>query len=310
MDFQSELRVYQPLAAFDDDVQAAFQHARHTPRQEVEAESTRRTWSRLLRDVTDPFPHSADLVRVLEVRMPSGPDVGTEAGAEAGVDGLSAFFCPDEMALRCELAATQLAESMRPQTFALLVPEAARQANLERLAQRLAGQVPDELAQVHTRTAVWGIPAAWFVLVHEDDAVHLDFDEMGTTGETPAGSAAPGPENHFENRPPRSARMTVPLTLALERARRAAVVLSLRAPEMDLLSDLTVLVQWLESFHPGSMVELDYGGLTRLVWPDESPYDVRTALDSIAEGDAETATVANHRMVRRWLAVRQLGRAS
>lgn len=341
MEYQSELRVYQPLAAFPDAVQAAFVRARRRTREETEAESSRRAWRRLLRDVTDPFPHGQDLVRVLRVPVPAGPDRRDAGGHDAEPQArdaapVSEYFCPDEMALRCELAAEQLAESMRPQTFALVVPEAARQANVERLAQRIDAYDMDDLRHVHTRTAVWGVPASWFALIHEDDPTEVEYTPGGGSGSgagsapygdtgresAPEGDGAPGEDpgaghdvTGRTNSPDpagvvRSARVTVPLTLALERARRAAVVLSLHAPDMDLLSDLTLLVSWLESFHPDSMVELDYGGLARLVWPDDSPFDVRTALEALEEGDRGSAAVANHRMVRRWLPVRQLGRAS
>lgn len=297
MQYQSELRVYQPLAAFPDAVQAQYQRARSRSRAQTEAEAGQRARRRLLRDVTDPFPHGQDLVRVLRVPAPgndAGP--GTGGGGPTGVGGaaetsdapVSEFFCPDELALRCELAAEQLTDSLRPQIFERLVPQAARQANAERLAERLEFMDSEELHQVHTRTAVWGVPAGWFALVQEQDRVSVLGDPAA----------------------PDTVRITVPLGLALERARRAAVVLSLHAPDMDLLHDLTLLVSWLESFHPDSMVELDYGGLAKLVWPDDSPFDVRTAIEALEEGDAETAAVANQRMVRRWLPVRQLGRAS
>lgn len=297
MQYQSELRVYQPLAAFPDAVQAQYQRARSRSRAQTEAEAGQRARRRLLRDVTDPFPHGQDLVRVLRVPAPgndAGP--GTGGGGPTGVGGAaetsdapaSEFFCPDELALRCELAAEQLTDSLRPQIFERLVPQAARQANAERLAERLEFMDSEELHQVHTRTAVWGVPAGWFALVQKQDRVSVLGDPAA----------------------PDTVRITVPLGLALERARRAAVVLSLHAPDMDLLHDLTLLVSWLESFHPDSMVELDYGGLAKLVWPDDSPFDVRTAIEALEEGDAETAAVANQRMVRRWLPVRQLGRAS
>lgn len=289
MQYQSELRVYQPLAAFPDAVQAQYQRARSRSRAQTEAEAGQRARRRLLRDVTDPFPHGQDLVRVLRVPAPgndAGP--GTGGAAETSDAPVSEFFCPDELALRCELAAEQLTESLRPQIFERLVPQAARQANAERLAERLEFMDSEELHQVHTRTAVWGVPAGWFALVQKQDRVSVLGDPAA----------------------PDTVRITVPLGLALERARRAAVVLSLHAPDMDLLHDLTLLVSWLESFHPDSMVELDYGGLAKLVWPDDSPFDVRTAIEALEEGDAETAAVANQRMVRRWLPVRQLGRAS
>lgn len=283
---QAELRVYEPLSAFPDDVQAGFQRARHLSRAQVEETARRRSRHRLVRDVTDPFPHQDDLVRVLRV-----PAVDADGRPGAGV---SEFYCPEEMALRSELAAVQLEGSMRAETFALVVPEAARQANLERLAARaertgMFDQVDqDEQLQVRTRTAVWGVPAGWFTLFGREDPVEVER----------AGAEVVG------------ARMTTSLTAALERGRRAAVVMSLHAPDLDLLDDVTSLVAWLQSFHPDAHLELDYGPLAALVWPDDSVFDVQTAIDSLEEGDMSTAVLANHRMVKRWLDVRQLGRAS
>ena len=283
---QAELRVYEPLSAFPDDVQASFQRARHLSRAQVEDTARRRSRHRLVRDVTDPFPHQDDLVRVLKV-----PAVDADGRPGAGV---SEFYCPEEMALRSELAAVQLEGSMRAETFALVVPEAARQANLERLAARaertgMFDQVDqDEQLQVRTRTAVWGVPAGWFTLFGREDPVEVERVEAEVVG----------------------ARMTTSLTAALERGRRAAVVMSRHAPDLDLLDDVTSLVAWLQSFHPDAHLELDYGPLAALVWPDDSVFDVQTAIDSLEEGDMSTAVLANHRMVRRWLAVRQLGRAS
>lgn len=283
---QAELRVYEPLSAFPDDVQASFQRARHLSRAQVEDTARRRSRHRLVRDVTDPFPHQDDLVRVLKV-----PAVDADGRPGAGV---SEFYCPEEMALRSELAAVQLEGSMRAETFALVVPEAARQANLERLAARaertgMFDQVDqDEQLQVRTRTAVWGVPAGWFTLFGREDPVEVER----------AGAEVVG------------ARMTTSLTAALERGRRAAVVMSLHAPDLDLLDDVTSLVAWLQSFHPDAHLELDYGPLAALVWPDDSVFDVQTAIDSLEEGDMSTAVLANHRMVKRWLDVRQLGRAS
>ncbi|MCT2087866.1 hypothetical protein M3D92_00950 [Micrococcus terreus] len=283
---QAELRVYEPLSAFPDDVQASFQRARHLSRAQVEDTARRRSRHRLVRDVTDPFPHQDDLVRVLKV-----PAVDADGQPGAGV---SEFYCPEELGLRAELAAVQLEGSMRAETFALAVPEAARQANLERLAARaertgMFDQVDqDEQLQVRTRTAVWGVPAGWFTLFGREDPVEVERVEAEVVG----------------------ARMTTSLTAALERGRRAAVVMSRHAPDLDLLDDVTSLVAWLQSFHPDAHLELDYGPLAALVWPDDSVFDVQTAIDSLEEGDMSTAVLANHRMVRRWLAVRQLGRAS
>ena len=85
----AHLRVFQPLAAFPDAVQARLIAGGHRTRAEVEAEAAERARRRLARPVADPFPEPGedDLVRVLQD------------------EHRSAFYCPDERGLRAEMAA-------------------------------------------------------------------------------------------------------------------------------------------------------------------------------------------------------------
>ncbi len=71
---------------------------------------------------------------------------------------------------------------------------------------------------------------------------------------------------------------------ALERVRYAVAHLALAAPDLDMLEDLTQLTEWLELFHPESVVELDYGAVADKVYPDDSPMDVRLGIECLAEG--------------------------
>ena len=62
--------------------------------------------------------------------------------------------------------------------------------------------------------------------------------------------------------------------------------------------------RWLEEFHPRSVVELDYGGLVRLL-PDETLAEddstelVATGLAGLARGEAEEASAAYDKLVAR-----------
>ena len=174
---------------------------------------------------------------------------------------------------------------MRPQLLELLVPNAARAANALRIDEQ---QFTDDLAHLHTRTATWGIPFGWFVLVHEDDEYEVVEDEEELL----------------------SSRIYTPLHQALNRARYAAATLAIHAPEMDLLDELTALSEWLMLFDKDSMVELDYGRIAALVWPDDSPHDLRLGIESLADSDMAGAAAAYRRLSNRWLAVRQLARAN
>lgn len=287
----AHLRVFQPLAAFPDAVQARLIAGARRTRAEVEAEAAQRARLRLARVVADPFPEPGedDLVRVLQ----------DEHG--------SAFYCPDEFGLRAEMAAAMLEETMMPRLHEAAIPPAARAMNRGRVLVALEdewGLSPDPDAgpgdpdgedgrdedapsgrhRVQTRTATWGVPHGWLAVFDPEEPVRRLVD-----GE-------------------RTAYRRAPVLAALERAGHAAAVLSRHAPEAELMGELAVMVEWLGAFHPDSHVELDYGGLTAHVWPDDSVFDLWTLLDALEEGDEATAGVAQERLNRRWAAVGMLAR--
>ena len=106
----------------------------------------------------------------------------------------------------------------------------------------------------------------------------------------------------------RTAYRRAPIVAARERAGHAAAVLARHAPDAELIGELTVMVEWLGAFHPDSWIELDYGGRTRHVWPDDSVFDLWTLIDALEEGDEATAGVAQERLNRRWATVGMLAR--
>ncbi|MGO1320943.1 MAG: hypothetical protein ACTMIK_11930 [Galactobacter sp.] len=264
------LRVFSPLRAFGDTDQLLIREQPHRSRKTFEAQARNALLSRVTRAVTDPFPHeTTESYRVLHARTP---------------DGTASFWCPDQLPLRAGSSAGLLEENIPAVLTEAILPDAAVEAHAERL-QEQGMWLDDEL--VFTQEAVWGIPLAWFSLFDEDAPVEIDdVDEVLT-----------------------SARIHTSLTLAIERAHRTATFLAQAAEDLPLVDELVTLMDWLEDFHPDSMVELDYGLLARLVWPDESVGDLHTGVAALAEGDMATAAAAHHRLVRRWATVRLLGRA-
>ncbi|MET1033763.1 MAG: hypothetical protein ABWX68_00800 [Arthrobacter sp.] len=268
----SFLRVFEPLRAFDDDDQLLIAGQRGLPRAEFEERAAAEALGRITRPVSDPFPHQApERFRVLHY---------------PGADGrTTAYFCPDQLALRATLAAEQLDGSMRPQLLELLIPDVAREANAGRIGHE---DFAEGLASLHTRSATWGVPFGWFVVLREDDHCEIDEDLDGIN----------------------SVRLSAPAVQVLERVRYAAASLAVNAPELDMLDELTALSEWLQLFHPESVVELDYGRVADLVWPDDSPHDIRLGIESLAEGDMLGAAASYRRLASRWLRIRQLARAS
>ena len=270
--FVSYLRVYEPLDAFDDAAQLAIMEQRARGRHETEILERTDAVRRLVRAVSDPFPHNAtDLVRVLHFP------------AEAGIT--NRLYCPNQLAVRASLAAESLGESIRGPLVDVLVPEVAREAHAARLDP---DSFADSLAKLHTRSATWGVPFGWFVLLHEDDHTEVVEDDGRV----------------------QTVRLSAPVPQAIERARAASAALALAAPELDLLDELAALTEWLEVFDPEAVVELDYGPVADLVFPDDSPSDVRLGIESLAEGDMGGAAAAYRRLASRWIPIRQLARAS
>lgn len=270
--FVSHLRVFEPLEAFNDEDQLAFTAQRYRSRADIDAVEAGESLQRIARVVADPFPHTSSKdVRVLH--YPSAQGV------------TSTFYCPSQLMVRSTLAAETLIENMKGPLSNVLLPEAAREAHQNRLD-------PDELAdsidKIHTRAATWGVPFSWFALIHEDD--HSEVVEVDGRVQT--------------------VRIATTLTQAVERAAEASRNLATAAPDLDLLADLSELSTWMENFHANSIIELDYGAVADVVFPDESPFDVRQGIEALAEGDMTGAAAAYRRLASRWIPVRQLGRAS
>lgn len=270
--YLSSLRVYEPLEAFSDADQLAIMGQRNIDREDVESAAATDAWRRLSRTVSDPFPHTdRGLVRVLAYP--------TAEGASA------TYYCPDQLIIRSTVAAQTLVEGMKEQLANVLIPLTSRLAHQERLESTNIG-LPSE--KIYTRQATWGIPFAWFALVHEDDQADVIEDDGKIL----------------------TVRLVAPLRQAIDRARRTVAGLAVAAPELDLLDDLTELSEWLELFHEESVLELDYGAVANKVFPDDSPHDLREGVESLTEGDMTGAAAAYRRLASRWIPLRQLSRAS
>ena len=301
--FTSALRVYEPLEAFPAEQQDALRTtgARKDSRAAVENAELLASLGRITRAGGDPFPTGrTDLVRIVPAPRakasshPSGPDAGQRTPvqrtpvrrrdpAAAAPDRL--LYCPSQLVLRAGLAANALMEGIHGPLAQLLIPEEQRDKHQERIdeVRSHAG-----LGRVHTRASTWGIPFSWFCLFQESDPT--DVVEA---------------EGHIV-----TVRIRATIAEALERVRYAVAHLSVAAPDLDMLEDLTQLTEWLELFHPDSAVELDYGAVADKVYPDDSPLDVRLGIECLAEGDMTGAAAAYRRLASRWIPIRQLARAS
>ena len=293
--FSSTLRVYEPLEAFPAEQQEALRAAgaRSESRAAVENAELLASLGRITRPGGDPFPTGqTDLVRVLAVSGSAGSTPGArtstaDGDGDAGAESMPAtlLYCPSQLVLRAGLAANALMEGIHGPLAQLLIPEEQRDRHQERIDQVKAH---GGIGRVHTRASTWGIPFSWFCLFQESDPT--DVVESGGRIVT--------------------VRIRATIGTALGRVRHAVAHLALAAPDLDMLEDLTQLTEWLELFHPESVVELDYGAVADKVYPDDSPLDVRLGIECLAEGDMTGAAAAYRRLASRWIPIRQLARAS
>jgi hypothetical protein len=300
--FSSALRIYEPLGAFPEAQQESLRAAgaRQASRAAVENAELLASLGRITRSDGDPFPTGrTDLVRVVPAAAKLAPggaghDGSASAGAaESGSAGAGAagagadrlLYCPSQLVLRAGLAANALMEGIHGPLAQLLIPEEQRDKHQERIDEVRA---QDGVSRVHTRASTWGIPFSWFCLFQESDPT--DVVES---------------EGHIV-----TVRIRAGIGKALERVSYAVAHLAIAAPDLDMLEDLTQLAEWLELFHPDSVVELDYGAVADKVYPDDSPLDVRLGIECLAEGDMTGAAAAYRRLASRWVPIRQLARAS
>ncbi|OMH32318.1 hypothetical protein [Tersicoccus sp. Bi-70] len=262
--FQSHLRVYEPLRAFEphgligdaEDPAAA-------DRQEMLASLARACEPRY-----QPFPVGPEHVRAL--------DVTDEAGTTR------TLFNPGQLGVRALLAAEKLSNAVSTDLAELVVPGEALERHLDDL------RTSDGTDRLHTRTATWGVPLAWFALFSDEDPVQV-FRSGGRI---------------------RNCRLCAGIGEARERLQFAATSLAAVVPEMDLLTELADLSEWLDGFDDGAAIALDYGQVAESVYPDDSPSDLRLGIECLAEADMTGAAAAYRRLAGRWLPIKQLARAS
>jgi hypothetical protein len=141
--------------------------------------------------------------------------------------------------------------------------------------------------QSHIQQAAWHVPLPWFAL-------------FGAEERTLAPSAADQP-----------ASLTYQTTMqqAIARLSRALGVLRDLMEDTEMVEAIEGLLEWLHGFDPDSLVQLDYGGLTRIIpfgdlVEDRSVAEVWEALEALEEGDLERSTELYGLLSERWSAVR------
>jgi hypothetical protein len=139
----------------------------------------------------------------------------------------------------------------------------------------------------HIRLAVWYVPLPWFALF---DAAERKLAEP---------------------RADHPALLTYQTTMVKAQARvsRALRVLQEVMEDGEVVAAVEELRDWLYGFDADSLVQLDYGGLARVLpYPelaeDQSAAEVWEALEALEEGDLERSSAHYGALTERWAALR------
>jgi hypothetical protein len=190
------------------------------------------------------------------------------------------YVCPWRTRLRVLAGIISLRETSPPEMADAFVPEgdakrAARE--LARLKRREPSAVPAMLQ------SPWHVPIRWFLLVDDDERRLVESD----AGEF-------------------RLYYWTPIAMAKRRAERALQIL--RRTELAPLVELVrELAQWLSSFHPHSMVELDYDAVSGLfTWDeldnDHSGRDIQQAVEAMGQpGGMARAAEMYQTVAGRWI---------
>ncbi|HET9516626.1 MAG TPA: hypothetical protein VFO77_02745 [Actinoplanes sp.] len=275
--FASYLRVYEPVTAFDRDRQAFWRRYAQE--------------GRALGPAEGPARQRTAVLEALGAGWTRLPDLPDEAYLLEFDETL--LVCPWNLRLRVAEAALSARDGV-PSVLAdaFVPPVLAGQARAVVEDWRSGAKVLEHgVLRVHEQVATWGVPLRWFAFV---DLV--DRDLVMAEGS-------------------RSLRYRTPMSDARRRAHRAVSVLRKSLGDAPITEAVEEGARWLEEFHPRSVVELDYGGLVRLLPGDElaaddSPGLVAAGLTALSRGDAEAATEAYEKLVARWRAVQLLERCN
>ncbi|HYT10953.1 MAG TPA: hypothetical protein VEL73_09875 [Mycobacteriales bacterium] len=279
--YAAELRVYEPLAAFDVEERRRWQQYAQRAAVASTREGSRR--ERLLGLVC---------ASAAQPRVPRPGEAGEHASVLRGESGL--LVCPWRTELRCWEAATE--------SRAVLPREVARVALPDAEVEVAAAEHQRWLARHPTRRSHllqsrWVVPVRWFMIFDREER-RLQLGTRAGEGPYPAAGGAVTAVG-------RSLVYRTPMAQARRRVARGLSVLRKAFEDAPMVTAVEPMGRWLEEFHPRSIVELDYGGLVDLrddadLRSDDSAGDVAEALAALGRADTTAATEAYERVMDRW----------
>ncbi len=202
------------------------------------------------------------------------------------LDGIR-YISPWSTATRCWSALDDFKESLPSTVTPFFIPPALEEVITSGM-ENIEDRVP------HILTETWMVPPRWLALFQPQERERGYRQEIAYS----------------------IARTTV--AKAIERANHSHEVVLQSFGEGVVEQEIEELIEWLELFHPLSMVELDYGGLAHYldgtlksdglagIEDDGSIEDVIFSLAGLASGDGAIAGEGYERLVSRWRPVQAL----
>lgn len=277
--FVCYLRVYEPLAAFEQDARLQLLEAIDAGPLSISEVGgrERELWLRAQLAAPprmlpgDPLGADDPAGEPLDVLTIDAADVD-----DWPVDSQGPLVCPLDLRTRAAAALVGFLATASPPLVRVALP-AGPQAAADAMRSR-AETVVGELGSsaVHVVSSTWTVPLPWFALVRQDERRMVD---------------VPRPD------PARRVSWRIPLHEARSRAAEAHRIVFGALGDVGPTRVLADTDRWLSHFHADSVVELDYGGLVQLMddesmRSDESAADVKAVLDALDNG--RTVEVAEH----------------
>jgi hypothetical protein len=275
--YAAELRVYEPLVAFDVEERRHWQKYAQAPAVPTGLAGSRR--ERILGLVAACRSTPA---------VPRPGDAGDHAAVLRGESGL--LICPLRTELRCWEAAAETRVRLPPEVAALVLPD--HEVALA-VAEHERWLVEHPTRRSHVQQHRWTVPVRWFLLFDREER-RLQLGPRGIDVDRERAAVTT-----------RSLVYRTAMAQARRRVARGLQVLRKALPDGPAVISVEAMGRWLEEFHPRSLVELDYGGLVDLsgdaqLRSDDSVADIVEAIAALGRGDAKAATAAYERVTDRW----------
>jgi hypothetical protein len=285
--YAAELRVYEPLAAFDVEERRQWQQYAQAPAVPTGLAGSRR--ERIVGLVVACRPTPA---------VPRRGDAGEHAAVLRGESGL--LVCPLRTELRCWQAAAETRAMLPPEVARVVLPDSEVALAIAE-HQRWLAEHPTRRS--HVQQHRWTVPVRWFLLFDREER-RLQLGPRGVDYDRELAAATT-----------RSLVYRTAMAQARRRVARGLQVLRRAMPDGPVVTSVEALGRWLEEFHPRSLVELDYGGLVDLcgdaqLRADDSVADVVEAIAALSRGDTKAAMKAYERVTDRWRAAQSVESAN